>query len=72
MHDSALQISVFLPQAPGVFEQEGKSWPKSNSTQSTESTKTLQSVGQLSRDNNWSGGQKWGNDSSVRPLFQGA
>ena len=28
MHDSALPISVFLLQAPGVFEQEGRSWPE--------------------------------------------
>src|SRR5438132_14383130 len=71
MHDSALQISVFLPQAPDVSEQEGRSWPESNSTESPKSTKTIKSVGQLSGDDNWPGGQKWGNDSSVRPCSRG-
>jgi hypothetical protein len=37
MHDPVLQISVFLPQAPGVFEREGGSWPESNN-QSTRGT----------------------------------
>ena len=39
IHDPVLQISVFLPQAPGVFEREGGGWPESinQSTRGTES-----------------------------------
>jgi len=69
MHDSPLQILFSCPRRL-MFGAGGKKLAKSNSAQSTKSTKTLQS-GVSYREITTGQVAEMGNDSTVRPLFQG-